>query len=130
DYGTAVVRFAGGALGTVTASQISHGRENDLWVEVDGTRGSLEWHQEEPNKMWLRVNGEPHRLYTRDPNAPFMTETARLSCRLPSGTPRRSWRRSPTFTRRRTTTWPPAPRAGRSTRARASTPTWPTASTA
>src|SRR5438270_661073 len=29
DYGTAAIRFANGALGTVTASQISHGREND-----------------------------------------------------------------------------------------------------
>src|SRR5437660_277443 len=38
-------------------------------------------------QMWLRVNGEPHRLYTRDPNAPFTTETARNSCRLPSGHP-------------------------------------------
>jgi predicted dehydrogenase len=87
DYGTAIVRYTNGALGTVTASQISHGRENDLWIEVDGTKGALEWHQEEPNKMWLRVNGEPHRLYTRDPNAPFTTETAKRSCRLPSGHP-------------------------------------------
>ena len=58
DYGTAVIRYANGALGTVTASQISHGRENDLWIEVDGTKGSLEWHQEEPNKMMVRVNGQ------------------------------------------------------------------------
>src|SRR5271166_5023983 len=41
DYGTAVVRYTNGALGTVTASQISHGRENDLWIELDGTKGSL-----------------------------------------------------------------------------------------
>ena len=67
DYGTAVIRFENGALGTVTASQISHGRENDLFIEIDGTKGSLEWHQEEPNKMWLRRNGQPHALYTRDP---------------------------------------------------------------
>jgi predicted dehydrogenase len=87
DYGTAIIRYAGGALGTVTASQISHGRENDLWIEIDGTKGALEWHQEEPNKMWFRVNGQPHHLYTRDPNAPFMTELGRLSCRLPSGHP-------------------------------------------
>lgn len=87
DYGTAVLRFAKGALGTVTASQISHGRENDLYIEVDGTKGSLEWHQEEPNKLWVRANGQPHRLYTRDPNAPFTSETAKLSCRLPSGHP-------------------------------------------
>ena len=71
----------------MTASQISHGRENDLWIEVDGTRAALEWHQEEPNKMLVRVNGQPHRLYTRDPNAPFMTGTGKASCRLPSGHP-------------------------------------------
>src|SRR5205809_954937 len=29
DYGTAVLRFGNGALGTITASQITHGREND-----------------------------------------------------------------------------------------------------
>ena len=87
DYGTAVVRFENGALGTVTASQISHGRENDLWIEIDGTKGSLEWHQEEPNKMWLRRNGQPHALYTRDPNAPFMNDAGKAACRLPGGHP-------------------------------------------
>src|SRR5438876_10790476 len=87
DYGTAIIKYQNGAVGTVTASQISHGRENDLWIEVDGTKGALEWHQEEPNKMLFRVNGQPHRLYTRDPNAPFMTETSKASCRLPSGHP-------------------------------------------
>src|SRR2546425_6204996 len=87
DYGTAMIKYQNGALGTVTASQISHGRENDLWIEIDGTKGALEWHQEEPNKLLFRVNGQPHRLYTRDPNAPYMTDTGRASCRLPSGHP-------------------------------------------
>jgi predicted dehydrogenase len=87
DYGTAVLSYRNGALGTVTASQISHGRENDLRIEVDGTRGSLEWHQEEPNKLLVRANGQPQRIYTRDPNAPFTLPTAKASCRLPSGHP-------------------------------------------
>jgi predicted dehydrogenase len=87
DYGVAAVRYQKGALGTVTASQISHGRENDLWIEIDGTKGSLEWHQEEPNRLLYRVNGQPHRIYTRDPNAPYTTPTSRASCRLPSGHP-------------------------------------------
>ncbi len=87
DYGHAVVRFENGALGTVTASQISHGRENDLFIEIDGTEGSLQWRQEEPNVMVYRRNGHPHALYTRDPNAPYMNELGAASCRLPSGHP-------------------------------------------
>lgn len=87
DYGHAVITYENGALGTVTASQITHGRENDVVIEVDGTKGSLSWRQENPNELWVRQNGKAHQLYTRDPNAPFMTEVAAASCRLPSGHP-------------------------------------------
>jgi predicted dehydrogenase len=86
DYGTAVIRFTNGALGTVTASQISHGRENDLWIEVDGTKGALEWHQEEPNKMLVRRNGQPHQVYTRA-GGDYLGKTAAASTRIPSGHP-------------------------------------------
>ncbi len=87
DYGHAVVRYQNGALGTVTASQISHGRENDLFIEIDGTKGALSWRQEEPNMMIVRRNGSPHQMYTRDPNAPFMNDMGKAACRLPSGHP-------------------------------------------
>ena len=56
DYGTAVIQFENGGLGTVTASQISHGRENDLFIEIDGTKGALQWRQENPNEMIVRKN--------------------------------------------------------------------------
>lgn len=87
DYGTAIVRYENGGLGTVTASQISHGRENDLFIEIDGTKGALQWRQEEPNVMIVRRNGQPHQLYTRDPNAGFMNGSGKAACRLPSGHP-------------------------------------------
>lgn len=87
DYGHAVIRFQNGAMGTVTASQISHGRENDLFIEVDGTKGALAWRQEEPNQMIVRRNGQPHAIYTRDPNAPFMNESGAAASRLPAGHP-------------------------------------------
>jgi predicted dehydrogenase len=87
DYGTAIVRYQNGGLGTVTASQISHGRENDLFIEIDGTKGALQWRQEEPNVLVVRRNGHPHQLYTRDPNAPFMNAAGKGACRLPSGHP-------------------------------------------
>ena len=83
DYGTAMIKFQNGGLGTVTASQISHGRENDLFIEIDGTQASLQWRQEQPNEMLVRRNGQPHQLYTRDPNAPFMNESGAAACRGP-----------------------------------------------
>ena len=86
DYGTAVIRFDNGALGTVTASQVSHGRENDIWIEVDGTKASLEWHQEEPNTMTVRANGKPHQIYTRA-GGPYLSTAAAAATRIPSGHP-------------------------------------------
>jgi predicted dehydrogenase len=87
DYGTAIIKYQNGGLGTVTASQISHGRENDVLIEIDGTKGSLLWRQENPNEMIVRQNGQPHKIYTRDPNAPYFLPSAAASCRLPSGHP-------------------------------------------
>jgi predicted dehydrogenase len=86
DYGVAAIRFENGALGTVTASQISHGRENDLFIEIDGTKGALEWHQEEPNKLLVRRNGEPLKVYTRN-GGPYLGALHNQSVRLPSGHP-------------------------------------------
>jgi predicted dehydrogenase len=86
DYGHAVIRMENGALTTVTASQISHGRENDLFIEIDGTKGALSWRQEEPNQLVVRQNGEPHKIYTRN-GGPYMKPIAAASCRLPAGHP-------------------------------------------
>ena len=87
DYGTAVIRMENGGLATVTASQITHGRENDVAIEIDGTEGAIAWRQEEPNKMIVRKNGEPHKIYTRDPNHPIANDSQVNACRLPSGHP-------------------------------------------
>lgn len=87
DYGTAVVRMKNGGLVTLTASQISHGRENDVAIEIDGTKGSIQWRQEEPNYLTLRRNGAPQHVLGRDPNAPFTLPIAAAACRVPSGHP-------------------------------------------
>jgi predicted dehydrogenase len=87
DYGQATIRFENGAVGNITASQISHGRENDLSIQIDGTKGAIEWHQEEPNRMCVRRNGQPLAIYTRDPNAPYLNASGKAACRLPSGHP-------------------------------------------
>ena len=86
DYGTAIIKFQNGALGTVTASQISHGRENDIFIEVDGTKGSLQWRQEDPNQMFVRMNGQPPKIYTRG-GGPYLGQAAAAATRIPPGHP-------------------------------------------
>ena len=87
DYGHAIIRFSQGATGLVTWSQVSHGRLNDLSIEIDGTKAALSWQQEQPNQLVVRSLGQPTRIYERNPKAGYSTSTAVAACRLPGGHP-------------------------------------------
>ncbi|WP_435526834.1 Gfo/Idh/MocA family protein [Microbacterium aurantiacum] len=43
----------GGAAGSLTVSQVSHGRKNRLWFSFDGTAASFEFNQESPDSFWI-----------------------------------------------------------------------------
>lgn len=85
DYGHALLQLQDGAIGAITVSQVTHGRLNDLWIEVDGTEASLIWRQECPNRVELRRHAEPIRIFERDPRAGYLPAAA--YCRLPAGHP-------------------------------------------
>ncbi len=87
DYGHVLVRFADSVLGAVTVSQITHGRLNDLTLEIDGSLASLAWRQETPNELIVRRFGQPVQVYERNPNADFTHAAASAACRLPAGHP-------------------------------------------
>ncbi|MGB7345187.1 MAG: Gfo/Idh/MocA family oxidoreductase [Pirellulaceae bacterium] len=87
DYGHAVVNFAGDATGLITWSQVTHGRLNDLSIEIDGTKAALSWRQEEPNQLFVRSLGQPTKIYERNPGATYSTPDAVAACRLPGGHP-------------------------------------------
>jgi predicted dehydrogenase len=87
DYGHAIIRFDQGATGLVTWSQVTHGRLNDLSIEIDGTRAALSWRQEEPNQLFVRSLGQATKIYERNPNADYSTPDAIAACRLPGGHP-------------------------------------------
>ncbi|BDZ52015.1 dehydrogenase [Frondihabitans sucicola] len=53
DTATATFRTASGGVGNTVISQVSAGRKNRLWVEVDGSRGSAVFDQEAPETVWL-----------------------------------------------------------------------------
>ena len=76
---------AGGAKGTLWASQVAPGHENGLKLRVYGAKGGLEWVQADPNYLWWTPFGEPKRLITRG-GAGAGPASARVS-RVPSGHP-------------------------------------------
>ncbi|MFV1965638.1 MAG: Gfo/Idh/MocA family protein [Pirellulaceae bacterium] len=87
DYGHALLRFQNGALGNLTFSQVTHGRLNDLAVEVDGTTGSFCWRQEDPNILVVRRFGKAVQIYEQNPRVTLMHASARRACRVPGGHP-------------------------------------------
>lgn len=87
EYGTAIIRFENGALGTLTASQITAGRENDLSIEIDGSKGAVQWRQETPNTLMFQRSGEAKQIYSCNPRASYMNAPASDACRIPGGHP-------------------------------------------
>jgi predicted dehydrogenase len=80
-----MLRWRGGARGLLWASQVAPGNENCLTLRVHGTRGGLEWTQEDPNRLWFTPFGEPKRLITRG-GAGSGAAAARVT-RVPPGHP-------------------------------------------
>ncbi len=80
-----MLRYKGGARGLLWASQVAVGNENALKLRVYGTKGGLEWAQEDPNYLWFTRFGQPKQLLTRA-GAGAQPEAARVS-RLPGGHP-------------------------------------------
>ncbi len=85
DNAYARFRFKGGAKGTLMASQVAVGHENDLTLRVYGDKGSVCWAQENPNMMLFTPYGGPKRVLTRG-GASSSTVTQEL-LRVPSGHP-------------------------------------------
>lgn len=85
DNGHVLLRYRGGAKGMLWCSQVAPGNENCLRLRVYGTKGGLEWAQEDPNYLWFTPLGQPKRLITRG-GAGSGPEAARVT-RAPPGHP-------------------------------------------
>jgi predicted dehydrogenase len=83
DDGNVLVRFADGARGVVSASQIAVGEENDLSLRVYGEKGGFSWSQQEPNSLLLRWPDRP--LEIRRASGAGISSAAAAASRLPAG---------------------------------------------
>jgi predicted dehydrogenase len=82
DSALILFRTVGGVAGSATISQLSAGRKNRLWLEVDGGRQSAVFDQELPEQLLLGAE-EATTMLVRDPNH-GSAEQRRLAT-LPAG---------------------------------------------
>jgi predicted dehydrogenase len=81
DAAHVLLRFAGGARGSLVLSQVSPGRKNSLRLEVDGSGGALAWDSEEHERLWLGRRDGPNGVLIRD--AGLMHDAAAARTHLP-----------------------------------------------
>ncbi len=90
DDGSVLLRFEDGAKGVLMASQISAGEENAVRIRVYGEKGGLEWANEDPNNLIIKMLDQPRQLY-RTGNAyaaPYtLSSYATHNTRIPAGHP-------------------------------------------
>jgi predicted dehydrogenase len=85
DNAHVMLRFTGGAKGMLWCSQVAPGNENALRLRVYGTKGGIEWAQEDPNRLWFTPFGEQKRLITR--GGAGVGNAATRVTRVPGGHP-------------------------------------------
>jgi predicted dehydrogenase len=85
DNAHVMLRYANGARGTLWASQVAPGNENNLRLRVYGSKGGLEWRQEQPNQLQWSPFGQPTQTISRGTGA-VGADASRVT-RIPSGHP-------------------------------------------
>ncbi|MHC4415710.1 MAG: Gfo/Idh/MocA family protein [Planctomycetota bacterium] len=85
DDANVLLRYANGARGILTASQVCVGRRNDLRLRVWGSRGGLRWHQEDPDRLVAWSIDGPQRVLHRGEAG--LCGAAQSATRLPVGHP-------------------------------------------
>lgn len=85
DDGSILLRFEHGAKGVLIASQISVGEENGVSIRVYGDKGGLEWHQQEPNTLWMKWADRPEQKLRT--GGEYLSDLAKSNTRTPMGHP-------------------------------------------
>jgi predicted dehydrogenase len=67
DLAHILLRYEGGARGSLVVSQVATGRKNSLRYEVDGSDGALAWESERHEELWLGHRDAPNEVFLRNP---------------------------------------------------------------
>jgi len=70
DHFTIYCKLNNGGKAMVRASQICIGHKNDLGIVIAGSKGTLTWKQEDPEKITIHLPDQPDRVYWRGAVSP------------------------------------------------------------
>ncbi|MDA9723485.1 Gfo/Idh/MocA family oxidoreductase [Candidatus Pelagibacter sp.] len=85
DNAQIMLRFKGGAKGSIWSSQVAVGNENNLKIRIYGENAGIEWRQEDPNYLSYTKFGSPAQNITRGSN--ITSDEAKNVTRIPQGHP-------------------------------------------
>jgi len=80
-----LIRMENGCKGTIRSTQIATGLENNLNISVYGSKGSLEWEQENPNYLYHYTPNKP--LQVLKPGHFYNSKLSLDGTKLPAGHP-------------------------------------------
>jgi predicted dehydrogenase len=83
DAATILLRYANGARGVMSTSQISQGRKNALTWDIAGSVASAAWNSEIPDHLWIGHREGPNQILQRD--ASLMNPLGAAAASLPGG---------------------------------------------
>ena len=86
DDGAAFLRYEKGVVGTLVASQVAAGEENNIRIRIYGDKGSLDWQQQEPNTLYAKWTNKPTEVIRMGNNG-FIGDHALHNTRTPGGHP-------------------------------------------
>jgi predicted dehydrogenase len=83
DYASILLHYENGVRGVLTVSQVSSGRKNRLFYEINGSKSSLVWDSETPNELWIGHRTTPNQILMKDPS--LLSRQARDTASYPGG---------------------------------------------
>lgn len=85
DYGTVLFEMDGGARGTFTVCQVSAGRKNRLYYEIDCEKTAFAFDQEDVERLWIGRRDGANQVLMRD--ASLLSSDAKACTSYPGGHP-------------------------------------------
>ncbi|MBK8636164.1 MAG: Gfo/Idh/MocA family oxidoreductase [Saprospiraceae bacterium] len=83
DHANVLLRFDNGNRGSITVSQVSAGRKNQLKLEISGSNKTFAWNSESPNELWVGNRDKANEYLMRDPS--LVAAGARSIISFPGG---------------------------------------------